>query len=419
MSKIKVDLLIRDELLYEMKVRNLNYDDKSIVADLRKSLRKGLLDKIEPNYKNLVNKITLPSEIESLNSKIEFCLENVSTLTKDSRPIDVARLGTKIEHCKNRLNNLLKFKMTDEEKSECEKLIKSIKLVTDSLDTLSYDTEIVEQSVRKLSESNIEQEMFENVFDQTPAKMATDSVNLNQTIDPVVLSQTLSTGQVGQPFDLNLYQKLPNPIVQYLDRVTISNGLGINDLLEFLRMIFKVKRETSLIDYQIIELFIPKTLSPLQNILLSCKNSTIEYLQTEILKAFVPFNLRENLVRDLVNRPQNVGEPLSMYIESIKEYSTILNCKYSESDLVQMLKIGINPTERANLVFASKIETFHDLEQACVHSQNVAYSNYLRSRLPPMFVNNNQKPNEKKCFNCGRSGHLAKNCYRKQNPKNL
>lgn len=419
MSKIKVDLLIRDELLYEMKVRNLNYDEKSIVADLRKSLRKGISEKVEPNYKNLVNKISLPSELESLNSKIDFCLENVSCLTKDSRPIDVVRIGTKIEHCKNRLNNLLKFKMSDEEKSECEKLIKSVKLVTDSLENLSYDTEILEQSVRKLSESNVEQEMFENVFDETPATVDKDIADLNKSIKPLVLSQSSSTSQIGQPFDLNLYQKLPNPIVQYLDKVTISNGLGINDLLQFLSMLFKVKRETSLTDSQIIELFIPKTLSPLQNILLTCKSSTIEYLQTEILKAFIPFNLRENLVRDLVNRPQNIGEPLSMYIENIKEYSTILNCKYSESDLVQMLKVGINPVERANLVFASKIETFHDLEQACVHSQNVAYSNYLRSRQPPMYnLSNNQKPNEKKCYNCNRVGHVSRDCYRKQNPKN-
>lgn len=70
MTQIKVDLLVKDEILYELYVRDVDCNEKSLVTELRKKLRKALSSKIQPNCKNLVNKISILNEFEVLTDKI-------------------------------------------------------------------------------------------------------------------------------------------------------------------------------------------------------------------------------------------------------------------------------------------------------------------------------------------------------------
>lgn len=83
-------------------------------------------------------------------------------------------------------------------------------------------------------------------------------------------SQNLTTVkyQITNPpknsvFDASIFNKLPNPTERYLSSTKITNGLNIGELLLFIIVILKMKRETQITDDQICELLIRYCLSPL------------------------------------------------------------------------------------------------------------------------------------------------------------
>ncbi|KAG8285237.1 hypothetical protein J6590_086609, partial [Homalodisca vitripennis] len=82
---------------------------------------------------------------------------------------------------------------------------------------------------------------------------------------------------------------------------------------------------------------------------------------------------KESLKRDLVHRAQKYNERLSSYINSIKENAKLLQCDYTEKEIVDIIKVSIAPNVRANLVFCDNPKNFEDLDQLCIHEQNVCY----------------------------------------------
>ncbi|KAG8328720.1 hypothetical protein J6590_103246, partial [Homalodisca vitripennis] len=82
---------------------------------------------------------------------------------------------------------------------------------------------------------------------------------------------------------------------------------------------------------------------------------------------------KESLKTDLVHRSQEHNERLSSYISSIKENAKLLQCDYTEKEIVHIIKVGIAPNVRARLVFCDNPKKFEDLDQLCINEQNVYY----------------------------------------------
>lgn len=432
----KVDLLVKDELIYELKLRNIELDEKSTVSDLRKILRRTLQQNVPASHTNILGKINVREEIDLISNKITLIEEKADELTNESRTIDIARQNARINHCCTRINSLTHFSLSESEKEECVGITNRYKIVLAKFDELKFDLNALEMSVRKLSESNIEEENFGDVFVEKESKTNVHSLPSNPHPGHPGGSSSLGVSHPvletcaapSPPFDPNMYRKLPNPLETYLKNLTVCNGLVTKDLVEFLRILFKVKKETSLSDKQIIEVFVTKTQSPLLDVVLKNKEQNLETLKIEILRYFVPVSVKDDLVKHFVTRPQENNEALPLYIHRVKEYSKLLNCVYTESELVELLIIGLNPKCRINLSLVNKFDTIEDIERACLHSQSVEIKNNLRcsgegNRKPTMFQINPSNPHcrspvGRTCFSCGRKGHIARHCYRKTQSKN-
>lgn len=65
----------------------------------------------------------------------------------------MARLESKGEHVSSRLNNLVKFKLTDIQKTQCEGFMASLKEVWESICNLNYDKDVLNKTLRQLNVS--------------------------------------------------------------------------------------------------------------------------------------------------------------------------------------------------------------------------------------------------------------------------
>ncbi|KAG8265587.1 hypothetical protein J6590_091733 [Homalodisca vitripennis] len=73
--------------------------------------------------------------------------------------------------------------------------------------------------------------------------------------------------------------------------------------------------------------------------------------------------------------------PIERYLKAFKptnglnvfELMDYLRCDYTEKEIVDIIKVGIAPYVKARLVFCDNPKNFEDLDQLCIHEQNVYY----------------------------------------------
>lgn len=369
-----------------------------------------------------MGKISVNSELEILELKIGQCQESVADLTETSRPIDVCRNENKIEHSRNRLNIILKFKLDESQRNTCKELMDKIRAMSESLSKLNIDVSVKENAVRRISESNIEEEeLLDDVFTRDESRVAASiSENLNSVDVPPSNLNSVNVPPSNlniPPTDTKVFRKLPNPLEAYFKDFKSTDGLHCGDFIEFLKLMYKIKEETEMSDRAIVEMFVYRTSGALHNKLIENRNKAIADLHSELMRCFMPLSLRDSLIRKFVNRPQFDDEALPNYVNSVKIHAKIFQCNYSEREIVEFIKMGINKRDRANLVFSSNPRTFKDLDELCIMSQNVNYNNFIRDdkkkevNRKGFQVNNVSKVIT--CYNCNRPGHIARNCYRK------
>lgn len=488
-KSICVDLLVKDEIQYELALRGKNLTGVETVRDLRYLLRNSLKKFDLPDHKNLQGKLIQNEELDTIMTKIKALSVDIPDVaTKDNvRTIDIARFDTKLGHLRTRLHNLQYFEIGAENKDIAEKLKQQVTELLGVLNVVKnkIGESNLESAVNKLSISNIqeeelispkvsatssvnsvvsntdnsnklqpltstpEQQIKLNEVNQVPFKIDTakqlqgEPMRLKNAPNPVqncsatskLLNPPLQVAEQQMQSLNTMFAALPNPITGYLQSFKITNGLNTMEILDFIKNMLKLKDEMHLNDNLIVNLITGFAQGPLLSKILELKSIyvNVEFIHKGILEHFLPLNLRERLKSELVLRPQFTNEPLSMYICNIKESAKVLDLQYSESELVQLIKYGIAPSDRAKLVFLGNPETFADLDQLVIHSHNVMYLDYEREFRQPVrqtnqhAVNNqarniNPKPrainDDKVCYVCNRKGHIAKFCYsRDQNVK--
>lgn len=176
------------------------------------------------------------------------------------------------------------------------------------------------------------------------------------------------------------YAKLPNPIQQYLQKIRICDGLNVDELLNFINITLKIRNLKQLSDYSLFQVLIPhmEGLVKERAFYSMCNGISYDQFHDEILKTCIPTRLRSRLEQDQYYRLQRNGEPLQTFIMSIKESAHVLRLNKSEQEIVDTIIEGLNPTERQRLIFTPKPTSFVELNNLCILSQNVRYTDMQR-----------------------------------------
>lgn len=413
----KVDCLKKDELIYEIKIRGVDVDETCTVNVLRKKLRELLKKKVQPHIKFLSR--DLASEWKIIQDKLAEVVE--SSKESIDKPEVLARLECKIDHVRLRVNNLCQLQLKEASLEACKTVLKKLDECNETLQKSDVNVNEKQEYIRKLSETNVKEEEMIGI------DLGTDDVFIEQSVQELSANQTppvVNVKNEGEGLNNQLYAKLPNPFERYINEIPKTNGLEVGKLIKFIEVLIKIKQETSWSDSQILDIVVNLVETPLRDKVNEARvqNINISKLHENLLKCFVPVNLRENLKRDLVHRPQRVGENLAIYISEVKKNSEILMCSYSEQEIVEIIKLNLNQDTRSKAVFADNPITFSDLDKLVVQIGNISYNDYQRSQIYSKttrsgpFVSHravNTVTDVKKCFICNKPGHLANKCFHK------
>lgn len=431
MANLKVNYLFKDELAYELLLRGESVNSDVGANELRKMLRRSLRENKVPSVANLDRKVVMSEELKNLTCKLELLQTTVNDLDENSSSMSYARLETKLRHASLRLENSKHFKIDEALKNKFEKLQEQLSKIDELYKTkqTSVNLEELNELEQSLSDTMQDEESETPIVNTNSTPVLPNPENQNVPFQPTLRSYENSSSS-------NLFAKLKNPVEKQLEHFEITDGLNSQCLLKFLKNLIQFKKESFLRDSEVLNLIMPYAVGPLSNKILECKqlNCTVSYVHQQVINYFIPLALREKLKNDLVLRPQHPNEPLPVYIDEIKTNSEILCCTYSEQELVNFVKAGINPLCRNSVVFSGNPVTFKDLDSLCITSQNVAYNDFVRNKSSNVNVapQNRPKPNyrptnfvnHKLCYICGKPGHLARRCFYNENnvksvPKNL
>lgn len=264
-----------------------------------------------------------------------------------------------------------------------------------------------------------------------PSPIGASDANLsNFQVRPTVSSVVSQPGLTLESSLSVNYNRLPNPLGQLLQHLPVTDGLDVDQLLNFLGTLLRIKEFPGMNDVSLLQVAFPYCRSPLAEKLLSSlgSGSSFDDFHRAVLETFLPGRMKERLCQEKFYRLQDSRETLASFIASIKWVAKVLRIGLSESAVVDTILEGITPEERSRMVFATRPNSYAELDKLSVTSRMVAYTDGLRQQERRRdWQSSNTRPvmqiqevhdsgalagqrKEFVCWGCGLKGHTRRFC---------
>lgn len=466
-SKFNVDFLRRSDLIFELYSRNYKSDE--VVNALRKRLRLLLAQEVLPDKKYII--------VDEIPDQINLCKQDIQILQNDADNLDETTSRNDSLRYRDRLNcfinriNLLREASLENNLEDCNAELETL-LVTakDLLIELNgkfpmhqcktpvpkpnqpYDAACghTDQNLGlpNIPIQNLSSPVY-NVNELPEQNCSVLKINLaepnntscfNPSQNPIPYNPTDNTNTFCNNEQANFsssnftsfYSKLPNPAAKLLSDLPCIDGLFVNSLLKFLRIVLRILSAFPELKSHIFSLLVPHARGPfLECLLRNRSTNNFDSFHNQVIKNFIPERQLLNFQQTLFWRKQADNENLADYISDIKETAVLLRLNLSEESVVNNILDGINYKVRACCTFYSRPKVFADLDKLCVDVMNVQFihktvNNFEKPtsfRTPNRFpVRPSNSSNHNVCFYCRRPGHVKQQCpvlLNKYPPKNL
>lgn len=409
--KIDVDRLVKEELDYELKVRG--GEIPGTVEGMRKELR--VLLKAEKDRSFVLPKypFTHEQDIEALRVLIENLRTAINNVEGDGTSGEVKKIWTRLAHACGRLDRC------PAENDEERKTRSGILL---NLGRLEADL------TAKLNEKNQPQET---------AGPSHDGIILTAARDLGFEASLSDVEETDMDEQQNLAVPKSVPVAQWKIKYSGDrNGASLHGFLERvneLRIARNVSREQ--LFRSAVDLFDGQALIWYR----ANKNKyrDWEQLAKGIKDTFLPSNYDEKLYEEILSRTQGKGENISVYVAIMTSLFSRLCLKLPERLQLRILLKNIDPFYQTQLALTD-IKKITELVTLCrlLEARRLdieefsppprrfntfeAELGYVGSSEIDRKVNALQQENvdarpkkyiDKRCFKCGKIGHIARSCY--------
>ncbi|CAH0381357.1 unnamed protein product [Bemisia tabaci] len=251
-----------------------------------------------------------------------------------------------------------------------------------------------------------------------------------------------------------------------LKELKVTDGTEPHALLKVLRKMLDLHSLPGMSDCILYSIMFPYTKGGLKYCLKTAIKEKFSFglFHSFVLNSLIPPQLKDQLKIQYYSRYQKANESFATFVSEIKLANKLLKLNYSQHEVIQTIVHYCAPEDRARFVFAEEPRTYYELQLLCEKVQSFKFAESARQtglapssgaqgeqssgnpsapndrkfrpqgqsnqkvpfyqpKYPPpksgnaaFVASSEQKPQfERKCYRCGDSSHLIRNC---PHPKN-
>ena len=426
--QVSADLLLKDDLIYELRVRGVSAAEKTVFALL--TLYRELED--SPVLPERVAALYPDGDLTSLEEKVEQVRDLSLVLTEGSlTDKQLRRFQSKLNHCTNRVSDAIgcgEFAGGPlEQLQEWQSILSSVSslIVQSRADAGSVADPVVLPNIQDVLTTP-------HLLDVRIPVMQSSGSNSSPIFAP-------PAPDVNQGMSFREFGKLPHPLTQLLAQVSKYSVSTLENTLLFLLFLDNVATQVNILKVDIrpvLAIIYSKLTQPLADLVGTVIQAgyDIDRLHDHILEMFFPPRARMTVIQRHYYRVQGLSEPLNEYVRDVKTYARVLRVTRNEQEVVNNILNGLSPVVRSCLGFESRPRDFAELDSLCIRVMAVLYADTLRSdsnvtsaaarsRNVSASVSGRPAPSQSRqvlCYHCRAPGHVVRNCpNRRRQGRNL
>jgi hypothetical protein len=218
-----------------------------------------------------------------------------------------------------------------------------------------------------------------------------------------------------------VFAKISNRIQKMFENFPFTDGLQVDSLISFLRVLVRIRYMAPAFDISTSQLLqicygYTKGLLASKTMAAIYRGDTLEAYHQDVLASFIPPRVMLPLSNSFYYRPQRSEDHLSDYIADIKEIAAVLDHDTDEAAVVSTILDGLHPRKRNRLVFCDKPRDYAGLDSMCVYAHSIAHHDQedmpdpsLRrtpSSFPrPLLDKSLVRTSTVVCYRCNKPGH--------------
>jgi hypothetical protein len=310
--------LLRDELLYELAIRGINIEGDVLL--LRKLMGLVLSEDVHI-VPEMVAGLDVSEQLDLIGPKVAE-MEGLLCDTGPGHGSVTACLRTRGLHLEDRLHFI-----TDKEQAISSAALEEVRDLRKRVDQLL--TEMGQMGpatgppVTPLDEVPPVQRILSG------GSVVPGNIPASETVVGQATSLDPGNGNVGDAAALRftgcLFQRLPHSSEPLLKSLPVVNGLEVENLLDVLAIILKIRRLGQMLDSQLFEVLYAFCRKPLAERLLSAiaENMKFERFHELVLEYFLPRQIYQKLRQERFARVQDEKETFAQYVNQIKEAASV------------------------------------------------------------------------------------------------